>query len=468
MVTGAESKVVLIDIAQLAVAKEFTGHTDYVVAVAFSYDSTKIATVGWDQTARIWDTQGQLLQTFTLPKNYPKAVAFDATGTHVFVSDNEGLLYSYNLENGEIKQLQGHDQMITHLVSLRKSEGLISTTQDGKVGFWDLKTNKLLSVFPAHQEPIMAVAVDATETTMLTGSGDHLMKIWDMATQQEKLPVLGHFQEITALAVSPDSRQFITASLDRTIRGWDLNSGAEIFQLPATMEVGAVAFSNDSSKIAVAEFSSILLYHAVTQQYLGRLEAHSNKIRWLAFTQDSQFLYSGGWDGNLCKWKVATGELVFNVQTSESFESALFLEPQNRILTGHWSGKLCIWNSQTGALIQTIEAHTLTIFTMTLSTDDEFLFTGSEDGLVKVWKISTFEKTNEFAVAGIKKFIHLIKSKSLVIATDRKLEIWSWPNGKKVQTIPMDSQPCALALTRKTQQILIGNVNGTLLLYFIK
>ena len=32
-----------------------TGHTDWVVGVAFNHDGTRIATASWDETAKVWD-----------------------------------------------------------------------------------------------------------------------------------------------------------------------------------------------------------------------------------------------------------------------------------------------------------------------------------------------------------------------------------------------------------------------------
>ncbi|OCK73180.1 hypothetical protein K432DRAFT_313490, partial [Lepidopterella palustris CBS 459.81] len=59
------------------------GHIDKVWSVAFSHDSTRLATSSWDKTVKIWDaSSGKCLQTLEIGWTLFN-ISFDATGSYL-------------------------------------------------------------------------------------------------------------------------------------------------------------------------------------------------------------------------------------------------------------------------------------------------------------------------------------------------------------------------------------------------
>src|SRR5258708_22048904 len=57
--------------------RTFSGHTDWVLSVAFSPDGKHILTGSFDHTARLWDVDsGQLVRTFSGHTDWVLSVAF--------------------------------------------------------------------------------------------------------------------------------------------------------------------------------------------------------------------------------------------------------------------------------------------------------------------------------------------------------------------------------------------------------
>ncbi|MFM6155031.1 MAG: WD40 repeat domain-containing protein, partial [Sphaerospermopsis kisseleviana] len=59
---------------------QFKGHQGYVNSVSFSPDGKTIATASSDNTARLWNLQGQMLQEFKGHQNLVWSVSFSPDG----------------------------------------------------------------------------------------------------------------------------------------------------------------------------------------------------------------------------------------------------------------------------------------------------------------------------------------------------------------------------------------------------
>jgi WD40 repeat protein len=73
-----------------------TGHSGYVLSVAWSPDGTKIATASDDGTARVWSSSsGSTLLTLTGHSSYVLSVAWSPDGTKIATAsfDNTARVY---------------------------------------------------------------------------------------------------------------------------------------------------------------------------------------------------------------------------------------------------------------------------------------------------------------------------------------------------------------------------------------
>ena len=188
----------------LSRAYVFSGHSKYVVAVAWSPDGSLALTGSTDGTARLWDTKtGENTLTLT-HTNTVTAVAWSPDGTHI-----------------------------------------LTASMDSAVRVWDARTGES-TLKLTHTEWVRAVAWSPDGTHILTGSQDGTARVWDARTGESTLK-LTHTEWVSAVAWSPDSTHILTASHSRTIRIWDATTGDSTLTFIKSPQ--GVAWSHDGTHI---------------------------------------------------------------------------------------------------------------------------------------------------------------------------------------------------------------------------
>ncbi|HUW34007.1 MAG TPA: dockerin type I domain-containing protein, partial [Planctomycetota bacterium] len=135
--------------------RTFSGHTTWVLSVAYSPDGTKVLTGSSDCTARLWDAAtGAVIRTFTGHTSSVMSVTFSADGTRVFTG-----------------------------------------SADGTARLWNVATGAPIRSFNGHTDQLTSVAYSPDGTTVLTGSKDKTAKLWDAGPQLvvRSSPITGVF-----------------------------------------------------------------------------------------------------------------------------------------------------------------------------------------------------------------------------------------------------------------------------------
>jgi hypothetical protein len=98
IVTGGEDQLVILWDAQTgAELRHFQGHTALVSSVAFSPDGRQVLTGSGDNTARLWDVEtGREIRRFEGHAGWISSVAFSPDGKHVLTGSADGKAFSHD------------------------------------------------------------------------------------------------------------------------------------------------------------------------------------------------------------------------------------------------------------------------------------------------------------------------------------------------------------------------------------
>jgi WD40 repeat protein len=102
-----------------------------------------------------------------------------------------------------------------------------------------------------HGGFVSALTFTRDGKTLISASGDHLIRLWDPATGKERARLEGHTKAVLALALAPDGNTLASGSTDRTVRLWDLAGRKSVRLLEGHQgDVVSLAFSSRGNWLA--------------------------------------------------------------------------------------------------------------------------------------------------------------------------------------------------------------------------
>jgi mono/diheme cytochrome c family protein len=182
----------------------FTGHSDFVYAVAFGPDGSWYATASKDRTGRIVETAtGKGLFTLSGSDQEVLAVGVLPNGTQVLAAGLDPLVSWYDPKTAERTRRAGGPGTATHEIAIDPKGVLVAVAGgDGTVRTLDPKTAAQVKAMQTGSV-VFAVAVDAGAKRIASGGADGTVKVWD-AADARLLVTLWSGPEESWLALCPE------------------------------------------------------------------------------------------------------------------------------------------------------------------------------------------------------------------------------------------------------------------------
>jgi WD40 repeat protein len=157
------------------------GHSSRVWSVAFSHDSTRLASASGDSTVKIWDaSSGACLQTLEGHGNTVNSVAFSHDSTRLASASDDSTVKIWDASSGACLQtLEGHSSTVNSVAFSHDSTRLASASSDSTVKIWDASSGACLQTLESHssisnlvgfetQQPLHQVIGISSDRTWIT------------------------------------------------------------------------------------------------------------------------------------------------------------------------------------------------------------------------------------------------------------------------------------------------------------
>lgn len=417
-----------------------TGHSREVVSVSFSPDGKTLASIGWDDTIKLWDVMsGRELRS--LPEQHAgfiRSVAFSPKGDTLVSISALNVVTIWNVGSGKPITAQKYSYSIGSVVFSKDGQTMALAAIEGGIKLVDVASGKELRTLSEGSSPI---SFSPDGKTLATGDRDRSIKLWDLASGREILTLLGDLRGIVSLAFSDDGRTLAGGGHDRTVRVWDAVSGAERQTLLGHRgDVNSVVFCADGATLASAgDDKTIKLWDVAGGRELKTLIGHSEAIHALAVSPDGKTVVSASSDHTIKLWDVISGQARITLSGhSEPLNAVAFSNDGKLLATGTGSNTIKLWDLITGRLVRTFTGHRSTVWSVAFSSDNKTLASGSKDKTIKLWEIATGKELRTLSGHSDDVFSVAFSpdGKSLASGSwDKTIKFWEVATGQEVQTL---------------------------------
>lgn len=393
-----------------------SGHTDTILALAFSPSGRWLASASKDATVRIWD-----LQTVA---TRPRAMLV----------------------------LTDHTQPVHDLAWSPSGERLAAASYDQTVGLWDtarLTQEKvaLIGRLQGHEQHVQTVAFHPDGTALASGGKDQTVRLW-RTSNGEALGVLARPEhKVSALAFSPDGQRLLAGNFsppkaDRvTLLAYPSGKTQRVFMGHDNLVV-ATAFHPGGQWIASGggDQKAILLWNASSGEVLAKLQGQGQTVYAVGFAPDGRSISWGHTNAytspnqqgpleqrfDLTQLRVLSGAPGDAVRAQERL-GKLSLQLEKSAASGHNAVLHIRQGSKQRATVSWEDEVGYRHSAYTLTPDGEYLLTGGMNGVLRLYGLDGSLRAELIGHTGEVKAVAVSADGQWALSgsNDQTLRLWS-------------------------------------------
>lgn len=386
-------------------------HKDWVTSIAFSNDGKHLATGSRDGSATLWDVDSQTAR-FTI--NHEERVAnvlFSPDSQRVATGSWDASATLWELENGEhlvTFSHQKHDESVTFAsgnvrnfneggiqhIAFSPDGRYFATSgrrRDKRTSLWEIETGKQLWTV-SHDASVEALVFSPTGEYVATGIQNGQAQLWEITTGTPRLPVIHvtviHEKSVEALTFSADGSHFATGGADGIVNVWQVNSGEKVTRLEELGSVTALQYLPDNA-LLIGTDAAVEVWTA-NQEQLTTLPHPQDDWGWhhVRFSPDGHLLAGMAQDSTITLWDVVSGEPIKTHKEEMGYALELAFSTEDGYVGISKAGNTLQFWD--GEKVMCFR-HEQEVVAASVSPNASLVATGNRNGEVHLWHVETQE-----------------------------------------------------------------------------
>jgi WD40 repeat protein len=398
-------------------AETLRGHTADIMSMVFAADGAILATAGFDQTIRLWDT-GTWEQTTTL---------------------------------------RGHLGPVWDLVFWPRKDQLLSAGYDGQRYVWSTRPSSRVSDAQPHPagSDMFGMSLDSQGETLCFLHANQTCSLWDPARLSEttRFPLPIAFSNVVASALGPGGRTLALALRDHTIRLWDTAQPNEIGSIDTDGPMSHLRFSCEGRYLAGTGQGSSARYGG-QGLWVWRTEAAATQtfaslpdvvlVGWnpLEFTRDERQLVLGFREGAAVRvglWDFGGSGELHPLEGNHQEVAAVGSSPDGRTVVAvgvdRSAATVTLWDAFTWKRLPVQGRASAYFMSVTFSPDGRRVFTGDLWGDIGVWDVGTGRELMRLEGPGNPFVLRFLGDRNTVFAAGFSgMHVWRAPTFAEIET----------------------------------
>ncbi len=194
--------ILRFDLEAMAPSGRLEGHTGAVWDLALSPDGSRLASVGYDGTARVWDlTSGATIHELDAETTTLSAVAFSPDGAELATAGEAGVVFLWDVETGARNgELVGHDGWVQSVDYAPDGRSIVTAASDSTVRVWLRDGGRTIRIYRAAEPvPDARFAPDGDSVWFVDGSSLVRGHVAEAAPPRSRAARLAELEAATGL-----------------------------------------------------------------------------------------------------------------------------------------------------------------------------------------------------------------------------------------------------------------------------
>lgn len=349
-------------------------------------------------------------------------------------------------------------------MSISSDDKYVATgSPGGKICVWDIDKRSLEFILKSHYNWIDYIKFTKDSNVLFNSSGQ-TMNLFNY--QQKKLEICSskHVILIKSVQITKNSKYLITGSRDYTVRIWKLNPNFHNKDLKNNFKYKI----NSENRLALTakhnnnKFKQILFEKQGIYTFDGHIQRVDNAI----IDQKNTFAATKSLiDGTIRIWDLVNRKQKMLIPNTTCL--CCVISNDNKLLvTGLINNDIHIWNLFKGKTKTVLKGHIGSIQALSITPNDCFLISGSEDTTVIIWDLKTTRSIKIFHTCSVFS-LQILENQSFFLSSspykNEAIYMWNFQNlNEEPNLLVKNGYFTCIKLTRDQTQLICGSsINPT-------